>query len=331
MNELRPALSLNLAGFLALAACGDGSASPATGNAEGPGDSGGSGPDGAGAPAGLDPNGVAQIYPTAPDQAPSWTLGFDDWQARTRGWEGTVEGTGAGTIVTEGGQVRLNVAAQDSDCEGEPDQARALAQGYMCSPLDWYELEMTGYVQLVEAAGGEDDRDWTWYLGGGRHTGDGPPDGCTGTAYKGNLHYADGRARMRKESWHVNYTSREWKEVAGAPDYTEAPDLWVGIKLVRYQIVRDGEPGLRLEQWVDLGGVGEDGAPANQWTLVNVEEDHPGAPSWGEEATACGAPTDDQIMFWGGPYASFRWDDTTSRIRLMSVRAIVRPADLPPP
>lgn len=331
--------SLSWTGFLSLCAChldvgappGEGTenADGDGGDGDGDGDAGGGG--GGGEPAGQDPNGVAQIYPTAPDKAPSWTLGFDDWEARTRGWEGTVEGSGADIIVTEGGQVRLNVAAEDSDCEGEPDQGQALEQGYMCSPLDWYNLEMTGYIQLVEAAGAEDDRDWTWYLGGGRHTGDGPPDGCTGSAYKGNFHYADGQTRLRKESWHVNYSNREWKDVPGAPDYTQEPDLWVGLKLVRYEFTRDGERGLRLEQWADLGGVRDDGTPSNDWTLINVEEDHPGAPSWGGQATDCGAPADDQILFWGGPFATFRWDDTTSSMRLMSVRAIVPPADVSPP
>jgi hypothetical protein len=31
-------------------------------------------------------------------------------------------------------------------------------------------------------------------------------------------------------------------------------------------------------------------------------------------------------MFWGGPWVTYRWDNTTSKLRLMSVREITPPA-----
>jgi hypothetical protein len=38
-----------------------------------------------------------------------------------------------------------------------------------------------------------------------------------------------------------------------------------------------------------------------------------------------------QIIFWGGPHVTYRWDDTTARLRLASVREIVPPTDVPTP
>jgi hypothetical protein len=286
----------------------------------------GSGSESGGEPgcAGFDPNGVAQIYCTNDDKAEPWTLGFDDWESRTRSF-GDVSGDDALTIVEESGQVRMTVMAVESDCEGNTDHGEALEQGYMCGPNDWRNWEMTGYFQLVDAAGDSSDQDWTIYGNGGRHTGGGAPTGCLGSAYKASYHYADAEVRFAKESWHVNYDHTDWEPVDGGIDYTADGDAWLGMKLARYEFESDGEVGVRLELWLDLEGVDGDGEPANAWELVNVREDHPGSPSWGSDATDCGAPDDDQIMLWGAPWVTWRWDGTTSRLRLMSVREILPP------
>lgn len=276
--------------------------------------------------AGTDPNGVRQIYPTREGGAAPWTLGFGDWPARTRQW-GDVTGEGASTIVTAAGQVRLTVKATTSDCEGDTDQALALERGWMCSPEDWTNYELTGYLRLDVAAGASQDMDWTFYGNGGRHTGSGAPTGCMGSSYKGSYHYRDAEVRVAKESWHVNYDFRPWTAVPGGIDYTTARDAWLGMKVIRYEFTRDGARGVRNEIWLDLGGVDAAGAPANDWFLALVEEDHPSAGSFGTAATDCGCPVDDQIMLWGGPWVTWRWDGTTSSIRLMSAREIVPPTE----
>jgi hypothetical protein len=276
----------------------------------------------------FDPNGVKQIYPTKLGRALPWTLGFDDWDDRALGF-GSMSGTGKDIVITKGGQVRMTVKAEDSDCEGDTNQGDALQRGYMCSENDWYAFEITAYFKLIEPAGDSDDQDWVLYGGGGRHTGGGPPTGCLGSAYKASYHYADARVRVRKENYHVNYFNRDWKQVAGGIDYTQNDDRWLGMKMVRYEIMRDGARGMRMEQYLDLGGIDADGNPVNDWQLVNVEEDHPSAGSWGSGATGCDAPATDQVMLWGGPWITFRWDGTTSSTRLMSVREIEAPADPP--
>jgi hypothetical protein len=272
---------------------------------------------------GFDPNGTAQLYCTAEGKALPWTLGFDDWEDRIRQF-GEITGEGSLTVAEASGQVRMTVLSVPGECEGITDHGQALEQGFMCTADDWLNWEMTGYFQLVTAAAESTDQDWVMYGNGGRHTGDGTMQGCLGSSYKGSYHYVDAATRLSKESWHVNYDQTEWKDVAGGIDYSAAKDAWLGMKVVRYRFERDGEAGVRLEVWLDLGGIDPAGVPANDWELVDVREDHPSTP-WGSEATYCGAPVDDQIMFWGGPWVTWRWDGTASRVRLMSVREIVPP------
>jgi F5/8 type C domain len=276
-------------------------------------------------PVGTDPNGVRQLYPSRTGKAAPWTLGFGDWQARLRPDGASIAGSGKDTVLTNSGQVRISVEAVDSSCEGEPDHGLALQRGYMCSPNDWYNVEFTGYIKLDTPAGDASDQDWTWYAGGGRHTGDGWEDGCMGSAYKGSYHYRDADVRYGKEQWHVNYDYKSWTSVTGGIDYTANRSRWLGMKYVKYQFTRNGQRGIRLELWLDLDGIDSAGNPRNNWQRVRVVEDHPDAGSWGGDAGECRAPDADQIMFWGGPWVTYRWDNTTSRLRLMSVREITPP------
>jgi hypothetical protein len=152
-----------------------------------------------------------------------------------------------------------------------------------------------------------------------------------GSSYKGSYDYTQARVRFGKESWHVNYDWRPWVDVPGGVDLTQSPDAWLGMKVIRFEFERDGEKGVRNELWLDLAGIDAAGAPTNDWKLIQVDEDHPGSPSWGAQATQCGVPADDQIMFWAGPWVTFRWDDTTATARLMSAREIVPPLSPPAP
>jgi hypothetical protein len=278
----------------------------------------------ASADGGVEPNGVRQLYPTRTDKAAPWVLGFGDWQTRTRQW-GTVTGTGKDTVVKAGGQVRLTVKALPDECEGDTDQGRALQRGYMCSPSDWYNYELTGYVRVDTPAQAEGDQDITFFGGGGRHPAPGgAPSGCTGSSYKGSYDYKRAQVRFSKESWHVNYDFRPWKAAPGGFDLTAEKERWLGIKVVKYEFAQGAKKGIRNELWIDSGGVDASGAPANAWVRAVVEDDH--SASWGEQARQCNAPADDQIMLWGGPWVTFRWDNTTASIRLMSVREIIPPS-----
>ncbi len=280
---------------------------------------------------GTDPNGVRQIYPTRTDKAAPWTLGYGAWRDRIRQF-GTITGSDKSTVVRTSGQARITVKAEVSDCEGDTNQPRALSRGFMCSANDWLNWEMTGYFKLNDAAGDAGDQDWTIYGNGGRHPSGGPH--CQGSAYKASYHYANADVRFAKESWHVNYDFTDWKPVSGGIDYTANPDKWLGMKLIRYEFTRNGTRGVRVEHYLDLGGIDSGGNPANNWTLLNVREDFPTRTSaasgpWGDNGATCDVP-DQQIMFWAGPWITWRWDNTDSSLRLMSVREIVPPASAPP-
>jgi len=272
-------------------------------------------------PAGTDPNGVRQIYPTRAGKAPPWTLGYDDWSSRFSLDGGSVSGSGKTTVITNSGQVRMSVkAVGSSTCEGITDQARALAQGYMCSPNDWTNWELTGYVQLVSAAGTDGDQDWTWYGNGGRHPSTGDP--CTGSAYKGSYHYNDATLRFSKENPHNDYWQNPWQNITGGIDYTQNKSKWLGMKLIRYQFTSNGQRAVRLEMWLDFTGIDSAGNPANNWRKISQTDD---TGNWGGNASECNLSNDFQVMLWGGPTVTYRWDNTTSNLRLASAREIVPP------
>jgi F5/8 type C domain-containing protein len=63
------------------------------------------------------------------------------------------------------------------------DHSQLAQKGYMQSPNDWKNVEMTGYVKVVTDK--TDTENFAWYARGGRHTGSGAPEGCEGSSIKG--------------------------------------------------------------------------------------------------------------------------------------------------
>ena len=188
------------------------------------------------------------------------------------------------------------------------NQAQMEAKGYMQSPNDWKNVEMTGIVKFVS---GDSTDSWTWYARGGRHTGSGYPQGCEGTAYKVDLFY-NGKVRFAKEQWHVSYVFTGTKTPT-IP--TNNIGKFVGFKGVMYNFQQGGKTVVKLELWVDP-------TLTNNWQKVDEFVDSGG---WGSSAGECGGKPD-QIITWGGPTATFRWDNANNvSIKNLSVREIVPP------
>ena len=189
----------------------------------------------------------------------------------------------------------------------EIDHGVVANRGYMQSPNDWKNVEMTGRVKFNSGDSGDN---WAWYARGGRHTGSGNPDGCEGSSLKGDLRYTDGTVRWAKEQWHVSYVFNSWKNSPASAD-----GKFVGFKAMMYNTLVNGETAVKLELWVDPNN-------DNNWQKVYDFIDQGG---WGNEGGECnGNP--DQIISWGGPIASFRWDGANSvDIKDLSVREIVPP------
>ena len=183
------------------------------------------------------------------------------------------------------------------------DHNKIAMAGYMQSPNDWRDVEITGYVKLNS---GNNDN-FVWYARGARHTGFGAPAGCEGTAYKGDLFY-DGNTRWTKEQWHTGgYAFGEFGENIGP-----ISGKWVGFKVIMYNAVEKDKSVVKLELWVDKNN-------NNNWIKANEKTDKGG---WGNAGGECGGKAD-QIITWGGPIAAFRWDGATDvDIKKFSVREI---------
>ena len=80
--------------------------------------------------------------------------------------------------------------------------------------------------------------------------------------------------------------------------------------------LKNGTIPVKLENWID-----ED-ADGKTWKKVDEKTDNGG---WGKDGERCeGLP--EEIITWGGPVATFRWDGANSvDIKDLSVREIVPP------
>jgi hypothetical protein len=189
------------------------------------------------------------------------------------------------------------------------NQQELAQKGYMEDPNDWKNVEMTGYIKANTATSGTiaDTTKFIWYNRGGQHSDTQP---CEGTAYKGNLFY-DGRTRFQKEQWHDGgyFTSPTISAVR------HLDDRWVGFKYVVYNFVQNGKLVVKMQNWIDDNNNGN-------WVKINERVDSGG---WGTEGDHCGGAPD-QLITWGGPLATFRWDRATNvDIKNFSIREIQPP------
>src|SRR6476659_5317621 len=174
-------------------------------------------------------------------------------------------------------------------------------KGYMESPNDWRNVEITGYVKFNK---GVNYDNFAWYARGGIHT-----DGknCEGTAYKGQLYYS-GKTRFAKEQWFVSYVFSPYKQ-----SMDSIKGKWIGFKTAMYNVEKSGHLAVKLEIWLDKSNDGN-------WEKVYDYIDDGG---WGNDGQACGGRPD-QIISWGGPLAAFRWDNADDvDIKDFSVREIL--------
>ena len=260
---------------------------------------------------GTDPFGIEKIYPTKlGSEDDDWFMDMSDGQdPRSRPPSLTKNSDGSFKVTSS--QVRFGVFTTSGynpdDPEFELDHGVLAERGYMQSPNDWRDVELTGYVKMNS---GQSDENFAWYARGGRHTGSGSPEGCEGSSIKVDLGY-DGRVRFAKEQWHVSYVFTDHKRAMRSIE-----DRWVGFKGIMYNIEQNGETALKMENWVDMN---EDGNEDGPWEKVDENID---AGGWGDEDGECGGEPD-QIITWGGPIATFRWDGASDvDIKNFSVREI---------
>jgi hypothetical protein len=251
--------------------------------------------------------GIKKIYSTKP--------GGEEWYMNMQGPENdprtktpSMSKNSDGSWKITSGKVRYSVYTSSGYHPDDvvKDHSVLATRGYMQNPNDWKNVEMTGQVRFN--SGGDDE--WTYYARGGRHTSNGWPDGCEGAAYKGSLDYTGGQVRWAKEQWHVSYVFQPWKNSTATGD-----GKFVGFKTVMYNIEQNGKTVVKLESYVDPNN-------NNQWQKVYEYIDKGG---WGGDGIECKGSSD-QVLTWGGPSVTFRWDDGDDiDIKNLSVREIVPP------
>src|SRR5829696_2794379 len=252
--------------------------------------------------------GIQKIYPTK-SGGEEWFMDMTDGRD-SRSSPPSMTKNSDGSFEVRSSQVRFGTftsSGYDGDDIETLDHGEIAENGYMQSPNDWRDVEMTGYVKVNS---GDSDENFAWYARGGRHTGSGSPEGCEGAAYKADLGY-DGRVRFAKEQWHVSYVFTDHKRAMSSIE-----GEWVGFKGIMYNIQENGETAVKMEIWLDKNNDGN-------WVKVDENIDRGG---WGDEGEECGGE-DDQIITWGGPVATFRWDGADSvDIKNFSVREIRVPS-----
>jgi len=254
----------------------------------------------------LDPFGIREIYPTTPS-GEQWFMNMNNPNNDPRTEpQTTLTKNPDGSWKITSNAVRFNVFTSSGyhhELITTLNQQQLAAKGYMQSPNDWKNIEMTGYVKFNK---GDTSDGFTWYARGGHHTGAGFPQGCEGTSIKEELDFA-GTTRFEKEQWHVHYVFTPHK-----PATDPIQGKWVGYKAIMYNIVQNGITALKEEIWLDPNDNGN-------WEKVNEFTD---AGGFGDQGQVCGGKSD-QIITWGGPIATFRWDKTTDvDIKDFSVREI---------
>lgn len=249
--------------------------------------------------------GVTMLYPSK-EGGESWFMAADPTMDARFDPQNKISLNTDGSWKIKSSQVRMSVFTSTSfNTIQIPTYARdeLARKGYMQSPNDWKNVEMTGFVKLNAVSDSKDNFDW--YARGGRHTDTLP---CEGSSYKGALHY-DGRVRWQKETWHVSYEQAPYK-----PAVSALKNRWVGLKAIIRNVQVNGAEAVSLELWVN------DNADKVTWKKVYDMVD---AGDWGGDASQCDGANDKMPITWGGPIAVFRWDSAKDvDFKWMSVREI---------
>jgi Concanavalin A-like lectin/glucanases superfamily/F5/8 type C domain len=259
--------------------------------------------------AGTDIFGIKKLYPTK-SGGEQWFMNMNNPLGDSRfNPQNTITKNPDGSWKMKSTQVRMAVytsTGYDQDDIPTLDHSDIAAKGYMLAPNDWRNFEMTQYVKVNTFPS---DDNFSPNGRGGRHTGSGAPEGCEGSSMKGDVFFS-GKVRFAKEQWHVSYVFTSLKTATSSIE-----DKWVGIKFVVYNFQENGKTVVKTQLWLDTN---------NNGNFVKVDENVDRG-SWGTEGGECGGAPD-QIISWGGPITTFRWDTATDvDFKYLSVREIVPP------
>ncbi|MBV9178637.1 MAG: hypothetical protein JO297_16550 [Nitrososphaeraceae archaeon] len=252
----------------------------------------------------VDKFGIRELYPTKPG-GEEWFMNMQNPRSDPRNNPPVITKNPDGSFKVQQDQASWGVFTSllfHPNQITTYNQRQLATKGYMQSPNDWKNVEMTGYAKINNP--GDSYTHFTWYARGGRHTSSQP---CEGTSIKGDL-YNDGGTGFTKEQWHPGgYSFTDKVQAAGS-----IVGKWVGFKTVIYNFQENGKTVVREQNWIDKNN-------DNNWVKIFDFVDRGGI---GSQGIHCGG-SQDQIITWGGPIATFKWDRMPDvDIKNLSVREI---------
>jgi hypothetical protein len=175
-------------------------------------------------------------------------------------------------------------------------------KGYWYKSTDWKNVEVTGEYLYKKGEG----PGITHYVRSEDHST--INNGCGGSSYKLKIHF-DGTSSISKEQSHP----KSWTmPINKNPLIGNKLDKdWFRFKGIMYNLP-DGS--VKLESWLDP-------FLNNTWIKIAEYQDKGG---WGKDGEKCQGK-EDQIITWGSPIVTFRWDDALVYFRSLSIREIQPP------
>jgi hypothetical protein len=246
---------------------------------------------------------VKEIYPTKP--------GGREWFINMADPEGDKLFDPGSPISKEpDGSWRVGDKADgEEDDNNSEDQVR-MKVGTAEGEPQWKNVEITGYVKVLQTDSLTDHVDW--YARGGSHTSSAP---CEGSALKGWI-AVDGTVSWIKEIWHAGgYTNSRDRHKAT----DSLLNRWIGWKVIMYNI--DNDKAVQMESYIDDND-------NNNWRKVSQIVDDGGwfSRSSDEEfySADCGRPKD-YVITNSGPMVTYRSDNMVWGFADLSVREIQPP------
>lgn len=263
--------------------------------------------------------GIKEIYPTKPG-GEQWFMNMDDPNNDPRTDPQTTlikNNDGSTSWKIQNTEVRYNVFTSSGfqpQLITTLNQTELSKKGYMQSPNDWKNVEITGYFKInsftnstangaahieLVARGAKNTNNETLINGLSAK--------CESTTYHSNT-YETGRVKFEKDLEHTQgYTTHDKEKLHAIKN----PLLgrWIGIKAVFYNLPHGY---VRLQQFIDENS-------NNNWhrVLSYTDDGH-----WGGGYPECGG-SDTQVITWGGPIAIFRWDNIDNMdVKDFSIREI---------
>ena len=185
------------------------------------------------------------------------------------------------------------------------NHAQCASSGYMQDSQDWRNVEMQCYFKILSTApstAGE----IILFARGGEHRD--PQPYCAGSSMKGHL-LTTGESRFAKEQYHIHYNYTALQNQIGQ----SLVGTWIGFKYVVYNRKVGNTSTVKQEIYVDT-------TQSNTWTKIDEKSDVGG---WGTGGLQCKGNTEDFLISWGGPIATFRFDNIADMdIKQLSIREI---------